>query len=48
MELETHIQIAQRLSYISEAEASLLLEGSKDVGRLLNGLLRSLRNKTNA
>jgi len=49
MELETHIQIAQRLSYISKAEALSTalstIERSKEVGRLLNGLLRSLRNK---
>ena len=44
-ELETHIQIVQRLNYIDVDVAEHLLNQSAVVGRLLNGLLRSLRNK---
>ena len=44
-ELETHIQIAQRLCYIQPDEAQQLLDRAGQVGRLLNGLLRSLPNK---
>lgn len=45
-ELETHIQIAQRLEYLTPATAEKLMQRCGEVGRLLNGLLRSLRNKT--
>ena len=44
-ELETHIQIAQRLDYINATQTEQLLERTGEVGRMLNGLLRSLRNK---
>ncbi|MBV9866805.1 MAG: four helix bundle protein [Abitibacteriaceae bacterium] len=43
-ELETHIEIAQRLAYISSEDAQNILAQTSTVGRLLNGLLRSLRN----
>ncbi len=45
-ELETHIQIALRLGYISSDHADKLLSKAGEVGRLLNGLLRFLRSKT--
>lgn len=45
MELETHIQIAHRLGYIDVVTENLLLDRAGEVGRLLNGLLRSLRRK---
>ena len=44
-ELETHIQIALRLGYISSDNANRLLSKAAEVGRLLNGLLRFLRSK---
>jgi four helix bundle protein len=44
-ELETHLLIAQRLDYLGSAEAERLLNRAGEVGRLLNGLLRSLRTK---
>ena len=48
MELETHLQIAQRLGYIETTEIESLLNVCNQVGRLLNGLLRSLRqNRAN-
>lgn len=44
-ELETHVDIAQRLRYVSTPRAQELLSRAGEVGRLLNGLLRFLRNK---
>ena len=44
-ELETHIQIAHRLNYLDGDEEGLLLRRTAEVGRLLNGLLRFLRQK---
>jgi four helix bundle protein len=44
-ELETHIQIALRLGYISSDNADRLLSKAGEVGRLLNGLLRFLHSK---
>jgi len=43
LELETQILIAQNLQYLSEAEAQMLLERCGEVGRILNGLIGSLR-----
>ncbi len=42
-EVETHVQLAERLGYIKTDEATRLLERTGEVGRLLNGLLRFLR-----
>jgi four helix bundle protein len=42
-ELETHIQLAERLGYFQPEAASKLLNRAGEVGRLLNGLLRFLR-----
>ncbi|MDQ3813297.1 MAG: four helix bundle protein [Armatimonadota bacterium] len=44
-ELETHIEIARRLNYIGADDAHRLFDRTSEVGRLLNGLLRALRNK---
>lgn len=43
MEAETQIQIAVNLTYISQTEADQLIENAAEVGRLMNGLSRSLR-----
>jgi four helix bundle protein len=42
MELETHLQIANRLGYLRASEFDPLWARCQDVGRLLNGLIRSL------
>jgi four helix bundle protein len=42
-EPETQIQIAANLTYIDQNDADGLLQKCDEVGRLLNGLLRSLR-----
>jgi four helix bundle protein len=42
-EMETQIIIARNLDYLSEAETNDILERSSEVGRILNGLLSSLK-----
>jgi hypothetical protein len=41
--VETQIIIARNLDYLSEAEMNDILEISAEVGRILNGLLSSLK-----
>ena len=43
MEVETQLQIAANLGYLKQVEVDKLLEQTAEVGRLLNGLPRSLR-----
>jgi four helix bundle protein len=47
MELETHLQIAVRLDYLDRDQAKQAWTLLQEVGRLLNGLIRSLV-KTNS
>lgn len=42
-ELETHIQIACRLNYTEAQEATELLAATAEVGKMLNGLIASLK-----
>jgi four helix bundle protein len=44
-ELATCIDLCARLGFMKQAEATRLLESSHSVGRLLNGLYRSLEAK---
>jgi len=44
-ELETHIQIAQRLGYIEKEQLVQLLEKTGEIGRMINGLRRSIKNQ---
>ena len=44
-EVETHIQIARRLNYIDETKEMQLLEKAGRIGRMLNGLRRSIQEK---
>ena len=44
-ELETHIEIAQRLGYMDPAIAKNLLGQSRGVGRMLSALRNALRRK---
>ncbi|MEK6528890.1 MAG: four helix bundle protein [Nitrospirota bacterium] len=41
-ELETHIQIAERLNYIDMNQLKKVLDKTAEIGRMLNGLKRSL------
>ena len=43
LEVETQIQLSQRLGYLGEQQAALLLKGCATVGRSLTGLINSLR-----
>lgn len=45
MELETHIRVARRLSYLSEVEESEILGVSGEVGRMLATLTGRLRKR---
>ena len=45
MELETQMMISERLGYISSESASNVLQGSAEVGRILNGLIASLERE---
>ena len=42
-ELETHLLIAQRLRYLDGATATILLAQTAEVGRILGGLMRGMR-----
>jgi four helix bundle protein len=44
-ELETHLQIAQRLGYISSEKTKSLMEITAEIGRMLNGLRKSLEKR---
>jgi four helix bundle protein len=41
-ELQTQIELAHRLNFLNDVEASQLLKNASEVGRMLVGLLRSL------
>src|SRR6185312_12125202 len=43
LEIETQLIVAQRLNYLNANEADELLEVAKEIGRLANGLIRSLK-----
>lgn len=45
-ELETHIQIATRLSYCNEEQKDKLLRITDSIGRMLTGLQKSLTSKS--
>ena len=45
MELETQIQIALRLDFIVATDGSTLLEQTDEIGKMLNGLKKSLSAK---
>lgn len=45
-ELETHVLISSRLGYINGRGTTELIQRAAEVGRLLNGLVNSLRRKT--
>ncbi len=45
MELETHAIIAGRLGYLSEEETVNLKVRAEEIGRMLNGLIQSLRGR---
>ena len=42
-EIRTQLRIAERLGYLSEMQSQRLLQQAAEVGRLLNGLIKSFR-----
>jgi four helix bundle protein len=44
-ELETHLQIAQRSNYLDMNHLKQMLDKTAEVGRMLNGLRKSLEKK---
>ena len=44
-ELEAHLQIAQRLDYLDMNHLKQMLDKTAEVGRMLNGLRKSLEKK---
>jgi four helix bundle protein len=42
-ELQTQIELARRLQIATEAEAATMISDVEEVGRMLNGLVNSLR-----
>jgi four helix bundle protein len=44
LELETQIQIAVSLGYVSKNNASSLIHTSEEIGRSLSSLIRAIRN----
>lgn len=47
MEVETQILIAQDLGYLDREVVFTFLKESAEIGRIINGLMRSLRRKLN-
>jgi four helix bundle protein len=43
LELETQLELAKRLAFLSEDDASQLSQLTSELGRMLNGLRRSVR-----
>jgi len=46
-EVETQIRIAERLNFTASCDCSTVLDLSSEVGRLINGLTRSLLDRIN-
>jgi len=44
-ELQTQIELARRLQFLTADEANLVLKDASEVGRMLVGLIRSLPNE---
>ena len=45
LEVETQVTIAQRFGYIEPPKSEMLLEATSEIGRLTNGLIKSLIRK---
>jgi len=46
-ELETHLLITERLSYLENSELNPLLDLADEIGRMLNILIKTLKDKKN-
>ncbi len=43
MELDTHLEVASRVGYLNDEQHRAIQQDLNEVGRLLNGLMRSLK-----
>jgi four helix bundle protein len=43
-EIETHILIAERLDYVDKKRVERVLDGTSEVGKMLNGLRKSIQD----
>jgi len=46
-ELETQVELAQRVGIIAESDAGILVADAQEVARMINGLVRSLERAPN-
>ena len=46
MELDTHLEVACRVGYINDEQHRAIQQDLNEVGRLLNGLMRSIKSKS--
>ena len=44
VEIETQLEIAKNLGYLSRVQAAALLKSTAETGRVLNGLLAAIKN----
>jgi four helix bundle protein len=45
-ELETQLELGQRIRVVSEAEADALIAGAQEIAKMINGLVHSLERPT--
>ncbi|HKR60058.1 MAG TPA: four helix bundle protein [Pyrinomonadaceae bacterium] len=45
MELDTHLEVATRVGYLNDEQHQAIQQDLNEVGRLLNGLMRSIKSK---
>ncbi len=43
-ELETQVELAQRLNLVPPNQAEALIKDAQEIGRMLNGLIRSIES----
>ena len=46
MELDTHLEVACRVGYMNDEQRRAIQQDLNEVGRLLNGLMRSIKSKS--
>jgi four helix bundle protein len=46
VEIETQLLIARALTYLQPARADILLAAAEELGRILNGLIASIKSRT--
>jgi four helix bundle protein len=44
-EVETHLQIAERLNYMDEDQMNMMINKTAEIGKMINGLRKSIEQK---